>query len=57
MTTKELLYIQDALEHEKIFKQKCCETANKLSDPQLKQFVQQLETRHTEIFNKIYQTL
>lgn len=35
MTTKELLYIEDALGHEKYFMSKCKETAAQIQDPEL----------------------
>ena len=36
MTTKELLYLEDALGHEKYFQTKCNETANQIQDADLK---------------------
>lgn len=54
MTSKELLYIQDALSHQKFFKQKFKETAQKLSDNELSNYVTQLESRQNEIFNQFY---
>lgn len=41
MTTKELLYVEDALGHEKYFQTKCNETANQIQDADLKACVQQ----------------
>ena len=57
MTDKELLYIEDALGHEQYFQQKCKETANSLSDTELKRCVEQLESRHAQIFRQFYTLL
>ena len=38
MTTKELLYIEDALGHAKYFQTKCQETANQIQDTELPSF-------------------
>ncbi len=57
MTSKELLYIQDALEHEK-FMQSCSQkTSNQLTDPALAGYVSQLQKKHTEIYNKFLNLL
>ena len=48
MTDKELLYIEDALGHEQYL------TARSLSDPELKTCVENLSTRHAQIFNRFY---
>lgn len=57
MTDKELLYIEDALGHEQYFQQKCKETAQSLTDPELKTCVENLSTRHSTIFNRFYSLL
>ncbi|MCI5499092.1 MAG: hypothetical protein MR419_06175 [Clostridiales bacterium] len=54
MTTKELLYIEDALGHEKYFQSKCKETASQLQDPELKNYVTQMAQKHQQIFQKFY---
>ena len=54
MTPKELLYIEDALGHEKFLKQKCIDTANQLQDAQLSSFVKEFEKKHTDLFNQFY---
>lgn len=57
MTSKELLYIEDALGHEK-FMQSCAEqTSNQLTDPALAGYVSQLQKKHTEIYNKFLNLL
>ncbi len=55
MSPKELLYIEDALSHETHLQTKCQETAQKLQDPELKNFVEQISMRHKELFQQFYQ--
>ena len=57
MTSKELLYVEDALGHEKHFQAKCQETAGQLQDAQLKAMVQQMAGRHQTIFQRFYDLL
>lgn len=57
MTDKELLYIEDALGHEQYFQQKCQETAQNLSDTELKRCVEELSTRHNQIFRQFMSLL
>ena len=52
MSPKELLYIEDALGHEKQIKCTCTDSASKLEDKELSGFVSSLATKHTECFNK-----
>lgn len=52
MSPKELLYIEDALGHEKQIKCTCQDSASKLQDGELSSFVSSLATKHTECFNK-----
>ena len=52
MSPKELLYIEDALGHEKQMKDCCTDYANMLQDGELKNFVQGLCERHQTSFNK-----
>ena len=54
MTSKELLYVEDALGHEQYFQTQCCDTMSKLHDNELKSFVQQLEQSHRFIFQSFY---
>lgn len=54
MTSKELLYVEDALGHEKYFQSKCTETANQLQDADLKAYVQQMAKKHQQIFQGFY---
>lgn len=55
MSPKELLYIEDALGHEKILMQQCQQALVSLTDPQLRNCVQQMANAHQQIFNQIYQ--
>ena len=57
MSPKELLYIEDALAHEKQIRDICTDAQNKLTDTELKNFVQGLCTRLTENYNRIYGVL
>ena len=54
MTPKELLYVEDALGHEKFFQTKCQETANQLQDTELRNCVMQMAETHQKIFQNLY---
>ena len=54
MTSKELLYVEDALGHEQYFQTKCAETMNMLQDKELRTVVQQLAQAHGTIFQNFY---
>ena len=54
MTTKELLYVEDALGHLKQFKSQCAEIVNQIQDAELKACVQQMDQKHQEIFRRFY---
>ena len=54
MTTKELLYIEDALGHEQYFQTQCCQTAQQLQDPELRAAVQEMEKKHQQLFRSFY---
>lgn len=55
MSPKELLYIEDALDHETFLKSQCRQAAQALQNPELKNYVAQLEARHEQLFQKLYQ--
>ncbi|MCD7775818.1 MAG: hypothetical protein LUH54_00375 [Firmicutes bacterium] len=55
MSPKELLYIEDALDHEKHLEKKCADASQQLTNTELKNFAEQLAAKHREIFGKIYQ--
>ena len=57
MSPKELLYIEDALGHEKYFKEKCQQCSTQLNDGELKNLVTDLTQKHGEIFNGFFQLL
>ena len=57
MSPKELLYLEDALGHEKFLKTQCQEAVGQLSDPDLKNYVQQLLTKHQELFGQLYRLI
>lgn len=57
MTTKELLYIEDALGHAKFFHTKCNEIANQLQDPGLRSCVEEMAQKHQQIFQNFLELL
>lgn len=57
MSPKELMYIEDALGHEKFLQTKCQENAGQLQDAELKNCVQQIAAKHQELFNQFYQLI
>ena len=57
MSPKELLYIEDALEHELHMQNACRECTNSLQDPQLRTFVSQLESKHRRNYQKLFELL
>ena len=57
MTSKELLYVEDALGHEQ-FMQKCSQdSSNQIQDPNLANYLKQLQQAHTNLFNKFLNLL
>ena len=54
MSPKELLYIEDALGHEKQMQTACSHFASQIKDPELKSFVQELCTKHSQSFERFY---
>ncbi|NNJ29793.1 hypothetical protein [Lacrimispora defluvii] len=54
MSPKELNYIEDALGHENFLKTQCQEAAQNLQDPELRACAQQLQQKHQQIFDNIY---
>lgn len=57
MTSKELLYIEDALGHESFMKSCSKKTSTKLQDVNLSSYIAELEQKHTELFNKFLNLL
>lgn len=57
MTSKELLYVEDALGHESYMKICSKKTATQLTDPSLAIYMGELEKKHTELYNKFLNLL
>lgn len=57
MTSKELLYVEDALGHENFMKTCSKNTASQLQDVNLSTYIGELEQKHTELFNKFLNLL
>lgn len=57
MTTKELLYIEDALGHEQYFQTKCCEVEQQIQDQQLRASIEQMKSKHQQIYQSFYTLL
>ena len=57
MTNKELLYVQDALGHEKFMKSCSKKTSSQLQDITLSSYMAELEQKHTELYNKFFNLL
>lgn len=54
MSPKELLYIEDALEHTQFLMNQCRTAANQLSDPVLRTQAQQLVNTNQKLFTQFY---
>ena len=54
MTTKELLYVDDALGHAMFLVNQFQNAANTLTDPGLKLQAQQMADRHRQVYQKFY---
>ncbi len=54
MTSKELLYVEDALGHEQFFQTKCSEAMSSLQDENLRDCVQQMAQKHQQLFTGLY---
>lgn len=57
MTSKELLYVEDAMSHECFMKNCSNKTSSQLTDITLSSYVKELETKHTELLNKFLNLL
>ena len=53
MSPKELLYIDDALSHEKFLISQCQQALSNLRDPELRQCVQQLQSSHQQLYTSL----
>ena len=54
MSPKELQYIEDALGHERFLQSQCQQAMSRLTDPELKNTVNQLMAKHQELFSRFY---
>ena len=54
MSPKELQYVEDALGHEQFLTSQCQQAVQQLTDPDLKNCVNQLLTKHREIFGRFF---
>ncbi len=54
MTSKELLYLDDALSHAQFLATQCQNAANALQDPALRLQAQQMADRHCQIYQKFF---
>lgn len=57
MSPKELLYVEDALNHEKHMKTCCTKSSDELGDPALKNIMTDMARMHQNIFDKLYELL
>ena len=57
MTSKELSYVEDALGHESFMKTCSKDTASMLKDVNLSTYMNELEQKHNELFNKFLNLL
>lgn len=57
MTSKELLYVEDALGHENFMKSCATKTSANLQDITLSSYIGELEKKHTELFDKFLKLL
>lgn len=57
MTAKELLYVEDALGHEKYFQTKCNEALNTIKDEKLRSCIEDIAKKHDNLYNNFYTLL
>lgn len=57
MTDKELLYLEDALDHEQYFQTKFNETASQIKDGDLKASVEDIKNKHQQIYQNLFTLL
>jgi hypothetical protein len=57
MTSKELLYIEDALGHENFMKSCSTEAIANLTDPELSNYMEDFAKKHTDLANKFLNLL
>ena len=54
MSPKELLYVEDALNHAKFLENQCNTAANQVTDPTLKQSLRTMAEKHRQTFSSFY---
>ncbi|MBQ8111473.1 MAG: hypothetical protein IJ124_15095 [Clostridia bacterium] len=54
MSPKELQYIEDALGHEQFLTSQCQQAVSQLTDPELKDCVNQLLAKHRQLFGRFF---
>ncbi len=54
MSPKELLYVEDALNHAKFLENQCINAANQVTDPNLKQSLRTMAEKHRQTFSSFY---
>lgn len=57
MTEKELLYVEDAVNHELYMIKLCCEVSDCLSDKELSKVVDKLKIKHEKILKNFMNIL
>ena len=57
MSPKELLYIEDSLGHCKQIKCLCTESANSVTDPELKNLISSIAAKQNESFCRFFELL
>lgn len=57
MTEKELLYIEDAANHQKHLETKCEDFTSQLQDKELKAFATSLKNKNKEFFDELLKLL
>ena len=54
MSPKELLYVEDALSHSKFLECQCITAASQVTDPKLKNCLNQMAEKHRQTFSSFY---
>ena len=57
MTSKELMYVEDALGHEKFMKTCATNATSQLTDPTLSNYMSELVQKHGEIYKTFFNLL
>jgi hypothetical protein len=57
MSDKELMYIEDAINHARLLEAKCNQCASTLTDANLQNFARQVAERQKKLYTNLYQLL